>query len=108
MNHIKHFLVIYFVLVSFKGYTQDFKVNYSKGNSILFFDLESKTKLSNSIGLSLHNSKGEFGLNYINYDFSYAKKINSIEELAINYNNKIYFKYLIKFSIVNLIEALSL
>ena len=56
----------------------------------MFFDLESKTKLSNSIGLSLHNSKGAFGLNYINYDFSYAKKINSIEELAINYNNKIH------------------
>lgn len=90
MNHIKHFIVIFFVVVSFKGYTQDFKVNYSKGNSILFFDLESKTKLSTSLGLSLHNSKGAFGLNYINYDFSYAKKINSIEELALNYNNKIH------------------
>ena len=90
MNHFKHFLVIFFVVVSFKGYTQDFKVNYSKGNSLLFFDLESKTKLSSSIGLSLHHNKGAFGLNYINYNFSYAKKINSIEELPIDYNNKIH------------------
>tara|TARA_B100001059_G_C17839525_1_gene591051 strand:- start:5118 stop:6359 length:1242 start_codon:yes stop_codon:yes gene_type:complete len=90
MNYFKHLLVIFFVVISFKGFTQDFKVNYSKGNSLLFFDLESKTKLSSSIGLSLHHNKGAFGLNYINYDFSYAKKINSIEELPINYNNKIH------------------
>lgn len=90
MNYFKHLLVIIFVVISFKGFTQDFKVNYSKGNSLLFFDLESKTKLSSSIGLSLHHNKGAFGLNYINYDFSYAKKINNIEELPINYNNKIH------------------
>lgn len=90
MNYFKHLLVIVFVFISFKGFTQDFKVNYSKGNSLLFFDLESKTKLSSSIGLSLHQNKGAFGLNYINYDFSYAKKINSIKELPINYNNKIH------------------
>ena len=90
MNYFKYLLVIVFVVISFKGFTQDFKVNYSKGNSLLFFDLESKTKLSSSIGLSLHNNKGAFGLNYINYDFSYAKKINNIEELPINYNNKIH------------------
>ena len=90
MNYFKHLLFIVFVVISFKGFTQDFKVNYSKGNSLLFFDLESKTKLSSSIGLSLHHNKVAFGLNYINYDFSYAKKINSIEELPINYNNKIH------------------
>jgi hypothetical protein len=90
MNYFKHLLGIVFVVISFKGFTQDFKVNYSKGNSLLFFDLESKTKLSSSIGLSLHHNKGAFGLNYINYDFSYAKKINNIEELPINYNNKIH------------------
>ena len=90
MNYFKYLLVIVFVVISFKGFTQDFKVNYSKGNSLLFFDLESKTKLSSSIGLSLHHNIGAFGLNYINYDFSYAKKINNIEELPINYNNKIH------------------
>lgn len=90
MKHYKQLLFILFVLGSVTAYAQDVKVNYSKGNSLLFFDLESKSKLSSSIGLSLHNKKYAFELSYINTDFSYGKKISNIDQLPLNYNNQIH------------------
>lgn len=90
MNHYKYLFFIFFVLASITTHAQDIKINYTKGNSILFFDLESKSKLSSSLGLSLHNKNYTFGLSYIHSDFSYEKRISSIEELALNYNNQIH------------------
>ena len=90
MKHYKQLLFILFVLGSVTAYAQDVKVNYSKGNSLLFFDLESKSKLSSSIGLSLHNKKYAFELSYINTDFSYGNKISNIDQLPLNYNNQIH------------------
>lgn len=90
MKHYKQLLFILFVLGSVTAYAQDVKVNYSKGNSLLFFDLDSKSKLSSSTGLSLHNKKHAFELSYINSNFSYGKRINNIDQLALNYNNQIH------------------
>ena len=48
MKHYKQLLFILFVLGSVTAYAQDVKVNYSKGNSLLFFDLDSKSKFPQS------------------------------------------------------------
>ena len=41
MNKIKNLLIIILIVISFKSYSQEININYSKGNSLLFFDVNS-------------------------------------------------------------------
>lgn len=89
MNKIKNLLIIILIVISFKSYSQEININYSKGNSLLFFDVNSKSNLSTSFGLSLQNKKNTFGLNYTGFDFYFDETIRSIDELPLNFKSNI-------------------
>lgn len=89
MNKIKNLLIIILIVISCKSYSQEININYSKGNSLLFFDVNSKSNLSTSFGLSLQNKKNTFGLNYTAFDFYFDETIKSINELPLNFKSNI-------------------
>ena len=89
MNKIKNLLIIILIVISCKSYSQEININYFKGNSLLFFDVNSKSNLSTSFGLSLQNKKNTFGLNYTAFDFYFDETIKSIDELPLNFKSNI-------------------
>ena len=74
---------------------QDVKLNYSKGASLLYFDVDSKTeKLSNKFGLSLSKNSYEFQIGYSSFSFSYDGKFLEQQDLYKNYMTDINGAYL--------------
>jgi len=90
---------------------QDIKLNYSKGGSLLFFDVDSKTeKLSSKLGLSLSKNNSEFQLGYstfnFNYDGSFQKRedvyknfVSEVQGAYISYNHNFLNRNRLKFSL---------
>ena len=69
---------------------QDVKLYYSKGSSLLSFDLDSKTeRLSNRLGLSLSKNKYEFQIGYSTFNFSYDGEYTEADDLYKNYYSDI-------------------
>ena len=74
---------------------QDVKLNYSKGASILFFDIDSKTeKLSNKLGLSLNKGEYELQFGYLNSSFSYDGNFLEQQDLYKNYITEVQGAYI--------------
>jgi len=87
MKNLVHILLIFFISNTIDA--QEVTINLSKGASKLFFDLESNSKLSTSVGLSLHQNKHAIGVNYNHYFFKYNQSITSSDQLFLNYQNNI-------------------
>ena len=95
------YLFVFLFLSSFTIVSgQDVKLNYSKGSSQLFFDLESKSKLSDRVSLSYSLKNSVLELGYIHSFFSYDNPIidqsqlfenyqSTIDNLFVSYSNKI-------------------
>ena len=74
---------------------QNVKLNYSKGASLLYFDVDSKTeKLSNRLGLSLTKNNYDFQIGYSNFSYSYEGKFLEINDLYKNYISDVHSAYI--------------
>jgi len=74
---------------------QDIKLNYSKGGSLLFFDVDSKTeKLSSKLGLSLSKNNSEFQLGYSTFNFNYDGSFQKREDVYKNYMSEVQGAYI--------------
>ena len=84
------YLFVFLFLSSFTIVSgQDVKLNYSKGSSQLFFDLESKSKLSDRVSLSYSLKNSVLELGYIHSFFSYDNPIIDQSQLFENYQSTI-------------------
>ena len=82
---MRHLLLFIFLSFSASSFSQEVKLNYSKGSSILFFDLDSKSKLSDRMSLSYNLKNSVFELGYIRSSFSYDQVIVDESQLQQNY-----------------------
>jgi len=86
---MRYLLVFLFLFSSIIVSGQDVKLNYSKGSSQLFFDLESKSKLSDRVSLSYSLKNSVFELGYLHSSFSYDKPVVDQSQLLENYQSTI-------------------
>ncbi|MDG1917190.1 MAG: hypothetical protein P8I29_05155 [Flavobacteriales bacterium] len=92
---MKYLLFSVYFLFCLLSNAQDVKLNYSKGASILFFDIDSKTeKLSNKIGLSLNKGEYELQFGYLNSSFSYDGNFLEQQDLYKNYITEVQGAYI--------------
>lgn len=74
---------------------QNVKLNYSKGASLLYFDVDSKTeKLANKLGLSLSKNNYDFQIGYSNFSYSYDGEFLEINDLYKNYISDVQSAYI--------------
>lgn len=82
-------LTFWMNIICFTSSAQNVGFNVSKGNSLLFFDLESKSKLSTNLGIFLNTKKNTFEISYIKSEYAYDRKITAIDQLNLNFKNQV-------------------
>jgi hypothetical protein len=83
-----------FLAISSSGFTQNISVKYSKGSSILNFDVETRSMLASDIGLIYSKNKNAFEVGFIRQELVSDASINNASDIFLNFESKLESNYL--------------
>lgn len=92
---MKRIIFLSFILaISTSSYAQDISVKYSKGSSILNFDVESRALLSSDFGLTYSKNKYAFEVGFARQELLSDAPINEANDIYLDYKSKLESNYL--------------
>lgn len=74
-------------------FAQDISVKYSKGSSILNFDVESRSLLASDIGLMYSKNKNAFEIGFIRQELLSDAPIRNANDIYLNYESNLESNY---------------
>lgn len=83
-----------FLAISSSGFAQNISVKYSKGSSILNFDVETRSLLASDIGLVYSKNKNAFEVGFIRQELVSDASINNASDIFLNFESKLESNYL--------------
>jgi hypothetical protein len=83
-----------FLAISSSSFTQNISVKYSKGSSILNFDVETRSLLASDIGLVYSKNKNAFEVGFIRQELVSDASINNASDIFLNFESKLESNYL--------------
>lgn len=96
MNFFTRIFFCSLFLIANTSFGQDFAINFSKGSSILYYDVDSKADLSNRLSISLKSKKSILELGYFGGSYSDQRILLNDYEIYENYisnTNNLFFSY---------------
>lgn len=83
-----------FLAISSSSFAQNISVKYSKGSSILNFDVETRSLLASDIGLVYSKNKNAFEVGFIRQELVSDASINNASDIFLNFESKLESNYL--------------
>jgi len=83
-----------FLAISSSSFAQNISVKYSKGSSILNFDVETRSLLASDIGLVYSKNKNAFEVGFIRQELVSDASINNASDIFLNFESNLESNYL--------------
>ena len=83
-----------FLALSSYSFAQNISVKYSKGSSILNFDVQTRSLLASDIGLIYSKNKNAFEVGFIRQELVSDASINNASDIFLNFESKLESNYL--------------
>lgn len=83
-----------FLALSSYSFAQNISIKYSKGSSILNFDVQTRSLLASDIGLIYSKNKNAFEVGFIRQELVSDASINNASDIFLNFESKLESNYL--------------